>query len=364
MRLPTKSWLWGLFGLQGLAQVLYWEVIKGYPVCLMCQGYRWLYLAIALSALAYGYAPSFARLRLMIGVTGVEALWAVWDVLQKVGHVGGKCQSVGDMILGGMVLGSCTSSPRSLSDVLVTPTGLNALLSLGMTCYGVGVLWRLRRMRAGSRRALGVLLIGGMGVGMAQGTVGVDPQLQSALKAQEAKAKTYEAELKEMLDTPALKAKLKDAEAEVKALRIEPTLEGIAAAKAVIDPQSTWDCRGKCPSFQPVREDVSFKVCMSFSVPDAVWRDLSPQLVRHGGVFVLEGLPENSFQAFAAKVVALRKQGVVAPIQLDPKVFETYDITQVPTFVVKDGAGTHTVAGTVTVAYVHGLVQAQKGGAQ
>ena len=90
-----------------------------------------------------------------------------------------------------------------------------------------------------------------------------------------------------------------------------------------------------CRSENPVQEESSLKVFMSFSVPIESWKDISTQLEETDGVFVLRGVPNNSFEEFAVKLMNLREAGVRAPIDLDPEAFETYAIDSVPAFVFK-----------------------------
>lgn len=88
-------------------------------------------------------------------------------------------------------------------------------------------------------------------------------------------------------------------------------------------------------------------VFMSFSAPVETWKDLSSQLEKTDGVFVVRGVPENSFEAFAKKVVELRQAGVGAPIDIDPEAFETYAIDRVPAIVLEEGTRNDKVVGNV-----------------
>lgn len=93
-------------------------------------------------------------------------------------------------------------------------------------------------------------------------------------------------------------------------------------------------CRG-C-SKTAVRDDKrDLLVLISSSVPLETWKDFSRQMEKTGGVFVLRGIPGDSFEAFALKVVELRQAGVQAPIDIDPDLFEEFEVAEVPTVVLR-----------------------------
>ncbi len=93
-------------------------------------------------------------------------------------------------------------------------------------------------------------------------------------------------------------------------------------------------CRG-C-SKTVVRDDKrDLLVFMSSSVPLETWKDFSRQMEKTGGVFVLGGIPGGSFEVFALKVMELRQAGVAAPIDIDPDLFEEFEVAEVPTVVLR-----------------------------
>ena len=95
--------------------------------------------------------------------------------------------------------------------------------------------------------------------------------------------------------------------------------------------------------------DPKIFVAISFSVPDNVWISLSKELEKEGGVFVLRGLPNNSFSELAAKLLSLKKSGVNAAIQLNPIFFQTHQITNVPAFIVKAGDEFNKISGNISL---------------
>ena len=105
------------------------------------------------------------------------------------------------------------------------------------------------------------------------------------------------------------------------------------------------------------REDVALpqeppvRVFMSFSVPTAMWGQLSQELEKVHGVFVVQGLPGCSFQAFAAEALALRKAGVKAPIVVDPPLFLKHNIKSVPCFQLMGTKAIYWLRGAVSLSY-------------
>ena len=103
------------------------------------------------------------------------------------------------------------------------------------------------------------------------------------------------------------------------------------------------DC-AKC-SQQFAVPDHKLMVFISFSVPLESWKEWSHALEKFGGIFVLKGIPENSFQVFLKKVIELRMAGVNAPIYIDPESYEKFKIEAVPAVVALDGMKYDKVAG-------------------
>jgi conjugal transfer pilus assembly protein TrbC len=106
----------------------------------------------------------------------------------------------------------------------------------------------------------------------------------------------------------------------------------------------------KCSSEQ-LFQDPQVLVFMSFSIPDDTWIGLSPELEKVGGTFVLRGLPDQSFQALASRILKLKEQGVNVPIQLDPKSFLKFEITQVPSMVVVEEQNFDKVSGLISLKF-------------
>ena len=70
-------------------------------------------------------------------------------------------------------------------------------------------------------------------------------------------------------------------------------------------------------------------VFASFSMPQATIKHLAMDLKKVGGALVIRGLINNSFKETA---MALQKLG--EGVLLDPTLFEKYNVTSVPTFII------------------------------
>jgi type-F conjugative transfer system pilin assembly protein TrbC len=90
------------------------------------------------------------------------------------------------------------------------------------------------------------------------------------------------------------------------------------------------------PSFS--EKPYQLLVFMSFSAPIPTWKEFSSVLVTGKGAFVLRGIPSNSFSLFSKRVEELRKEGIYAPILIDPEAFERYAIDAIPSVVLFDGS--------------------------
>lgn len=90
---------------------------------------------------------------------------------------------------------------------------------------------------------------------------------------------------------------------------------------------------GNSSSDAAQKEQNKIIIFMSYSVPKPVWQKLRDEAkaLNKPIQFVLRGLPSNSFQELAKKVLDYGCQ-----ISIDPPLFERYNITAVPAFLVKE----------------------------
>jgi|GEM_PF-6176530 len=117
------------------------------------------------------------------------------------------------------------------------------------------------------------------------------------------------------------------------------------------------DCKNCIHDAKDLALDPKVYICISFSVPDAIWLSLSKELESYSGVFVVRGLPSNSFQEFSAKLANLKKRGMSATVQIDPLLFQEHKIEHVPTFLSMEGEEANRVSGTVSLKYVLDLFE-------
>ena len=107
---------------------------------------------------------------------------------------------------------------------------------------------------------------------------------------------------------------------------------------------------GDCGSDFVLHED-ALRVFVSFSMPDAAILSFSKALEKTGGTLVFRGIPENSFQLFAQKILELKKQGMGAQVSVDPESFERFQIKNVPTIALTFQDSYDTIGGNVSLRY-------------
>lgn len=106
-----------------------------------------------------------------------------------------------------------------------------------------------------------------------------------------------------------------------------------------------------CNFSSNTRDDFNLFVFMTFDLPLSTWIEYSNDLNKVGGAFVVIGLPDDSFLKFAKVVKELKDQGVTAPIQLNPVLFDKFDIFMAPSIVLVDGDSYDKISGCVSLNY-------------
>jgi conjugal transfer pilus assembly protein TrbC len=104
-------------------------------------------------------------------------------------------------------------------------------------------------------------------------------------------------------------------------------------------------------------EEPKLFVFISFSVPENIWLSLSQEMKDYPAVFVLRGIPNNSFRAFAEKIVHFKTQGMEASVIIHPQLFKEHAIERVPAFVYMDRKETHHIAGAISLHYALDLLR-------
>jgi conjugal transfer pilus assembly protein TrbC len=92
-------------------------------------------------------------------------------------------------------------------------------------------------------------------------------------------------------------------------------------------------------------------VFVSFSLPEESWLSLSQEVSKVGGILVLRGLPNNSFQQLAVKMHNLKQKGLKATVQVDPRLFTKYAVENIPCFVTIDTDTFDKLSGNVSLKF-------------
>lgn len=116
--------------------------------------------------------------------------------------------------------------------------------------------------------------------------------------------------------------------------------------------ETSLKCRSgqECGASFDLHED-SLKVFVSFSMPDTALLTFSHALERTGGTLVFRGIPSNSFQAFAKKILELKGKGMGAQVAVDPESFQNFEIKNVPTICLDSGGESSKISGNVSLRY-------------
>ena len=92
------------------------------------------------------------------------------------------------------------------------------------------------------------------------------------------------------------------------------------------------------------------RIFVSFSMPETLLVSLDQQARKIGAKLVVIGLKNNSFKETFSYVKSINEKGLV--IDIDPKSFEEFSITQVPSFVINQGGVYDKLTGNVSISYV------------
>ena len=92
------------------------------------------------------------------------------------------------------------------------------------------------------------------------------------------------------------------------------------------------------------------RIFVSFSMPSELLVSLDKQAKKIGAKLIIRGLKNNSFKETVSYIKTINEQGVI--IDIDPKAFTEFDITQVPSFVLNSGTSFDKITGNLSIAYV------------
>ncbi|HFD3737952.1 TPA: type-F conjugative transfer system pilin assembly protein TrbC [Pseudomonas aeruginosa] len=97
---------------------------------------------------------------------------------------------------------------------------------------------------------------------------------------------------------------------------------------------------------QAVQES-PFVYFVSFSIPEAGLKQMVPEATQLGIPTLINGLIDNDFRKTASAVFELTKDSGEGGVQIDPKTFAQYGITQVPALVVRCEQGFDVMYGNI-----------------
>ena len=96
-------------------------------------------------------------------------------------------------------------------------------------------------------------------------------------------------------------------------------------------------------------------IFVSASMPTASLKKLAYQAIQHNALLVIRGMVKGSMQE-TAKLV----DEIDHPLDIDPKLFERFEIIKVPVFMVYHNQGWHKVSGNVDLNFALETVTQQK----
>lgn len=94
-------------------------------------------------------------------------------------------------------------------------------------------------------------------------------------------------------------------------------------------------------------QESPFVYFVSFSIPEAGLKQMVPEATQLGIPTLINGLIDNDFRKTASAVFELTKDSGEGGVQIDPKTFAQYGITQVPALVVRCEHGFDVMYGNI-----------------
>jgi len=90
-------------------------------------------------------------------------------------------------------------------------------------------------------------------------------------------------------------------------------------------------------------------IAVSLSMPQELLVSLHNQARERGGKLIMRGLKNNSFKETISAIKELSESGIV--VDINPKIFRSYEIKQVPTFVLIRDDKSDIMSGNVSLGY-------------
>ena len=132
--------------------------------------------------------------------------------------------------------------------------------------------------------------------------------------------------------------------------QLRGSLEGKTASSRA-DGLPRKRCSYRQTGMTDIPEKHSLLIFTSFSLEDSVWIRMAEEAGALRGIFVLNGLPNNSFVELSKRLLTLKKSGFDATVQIDPRLFEKYGIDRVPSYVVVEGEEYDKLSGCVSLDF-------------
>ncbi|WP_272539718.1 type-F conjugative transfer system pilin assembly protein TrbC [Providencia sp. PROV197] len=98
---------------------------------------------------------------------------------------------------------------------------------------------------------------------------------------------------------------------------------------------------------EQTEQESPFVYFVSFSIPEAGLKQMVPEATQLGIPTLINGLIDNDFRKTASAVFELTKDTGEGGVQIDPKTFAQYGITQVPALVVRCEQGFDVMYGNI-----------------
>ena len=98
-----------------------------------------------------------------------------------------------------------------------------------------------------------------------------------------------------------------------------------------------------------IQKKEGLRIFVSFSMSKELLVSLDKQAKQIGAKLVIRGLKDNSFKETFAFAKSLGTQGI--SVDVDPKAFDNFGVTQVPAFVINQGNQYDKLVGNVSIAY-------------
>lgn len=113
------------------------------------------------------------------------------------------------------------------------------------------------------------------------------------------------------------------------------------------------ESRSRCSLYgvETSTDEPELFVFISSSMPKRTLADLSKELERVNGTFVIAGLPNQSWTELVSWIRSLESAGVTAPVQVYPQLFSEHKVDQVPLFLVCEESACDKLAGNVSLEW-------------